>query len=89
MLFVEAGYQSATFVGRAPFGEREVDGAGGLGQQLQVNAYAALHQVFVGEPWWLGVVWWEWVLSCGGSLDTDYAPRGKWAESWLRNTYRR
>lgn len=85
LLFGEAGYHSSTYAGRAG-----ADAKGGPQADfaLQANLYRALLQTFEGQPWWLGVVWWEWRLSSGQSnSDTEYTPRGKAAESLLKAWY--
>ncbi|HVA42061.1 MAG TPA: hypothetical protein VNF50_01100, partial [Acidimicrobiales bacterium] len=51
---------------------------------LQANLYQALLQTFSGYSWWMGVAWWEWSDATGDAART---PRGKAAETLLRNWY--
>ena len=91
VLFGECGYLSSTYAARRPYDESaryEPD------QQLQADAYQALLETFEGEPWWAGVIWWEWYPTTGSDPgeSTTYSPRDKLAEqlltAWYANAWR-
>jgi glycosyl hydrolase family 113 len=84
LLFGEAGYMSSTYAGRAPYDPNQ---AYKPDHKVQANAYQALLETFGPQPWWLGVVWWEWSFAYGGERDLTYTPRGKPAEEVLRRFY--
>lgn len=83
VLFAEAGYRSATYAARWP-----ADGSGGRAADAtaQADAYRALLATFSGEPWWAGVIWWEWTIPPAPG-DTSFTPRDKEAEAVLRRWY--
>lgn len=83
VLFTEAGYRSAAYTARWPADSssgRAVDNA------AQAAAYEALLSTFDGQPWWAGVIWWEWI-SATPPGDTSFNPRDKDAEAVLRRWY--
>jgi hypothetical protein len=84
VLFAEAGYRSATYAARWP-----ADGSGGrdADQTAQADAYRALLATFADQPWWAGVIWWEWSTTVAPG-DTSFSPRDKEAEAVLRRWYR-
>lgn len=88
VLFGEAGYISSTYAARQPFDESQRVKPD---QQVQANAYQALLETFEGEPWWMGVVWWEWFDQPGSDPLTamTYTPRDKLAEQLLTAWYSR
>jgi hypothetical protein len=83
VLFGEAGYRSATYTARWPFDGATMRPADPVSQ---ANAYRALLATFQDQPWWAGVIWWEWTTA-GGSLDTSFSPRDKAAEYFLSRWY--
>lgn len=85
LLFGEAGYMSSTYAGRAPYDPNQ---AYEPDQHAQANGYEALLSTFSGQPWFLGVVWWEWSIAYSGNRDLTYTPRGKVAEAVLARWYR-
>lgn len=80
VMFGEAGYRSREFAARQPFDGRATNGS--VSQEAQANAYQALLEVFDPQPWWRGVIWWNWDI--GPTGDTSFNPRGKAAEVLLR-----
>lgn len=84
IFFGEAGYLSSTYALHKPYDE-----TAGVSpdHQLQADAYQALLETFEGQPWWAGVVWWEWSLSPGTAGEMVYSPRNKPAEDLLRRWY--
>ncbi|MHB8671050.1 MAG: glycoside hydrolase family 113 [Acidimicrobiales bacterium] len=83
VLFVEVGYVSTTHAAQDPGDPNRVYQTS---QQSQLNAYQALLATFEEQPWWLGVVWWDWDL--GSSDAATYTPRGKLAEQLITRWYR-
>jgi hypothetical protein len=83
VLFGEAGYRSTTYTARWPFDGASMRPADPVSQ---ANAYRALLATFQDQPWWAGVIWWEWTPG-GGSLDTSFSPRDKAAEHFLSRWY--
>lgn len=83
VLFGEAGYRSATYTARWPFDGASMRPADPVSQ---ANAYRALLATFQDQPWWAGVIWWEWTTA-GGSLDSSFSPRDKAAEYFLSRWY--
>jgi len=88
ILFTEAGYTSQQGTTTRPADWR-------LGtppdQAEQAAAYQALLATFGGERWWAGVYWWVWnaLPDDGSDHATNYSPRGKAAESVIREWWRR
>lgn len=81
VLFGEAGYHSTEYATWRPY-MREKGAA--VSQRAQANAYRALVRTFRAEPWFLGVIWWEWNPAVDATTDPFYSPRGKTAESLMR-----
>lgn len=86
LLFGEAGYLSSTFAARKPYDQSE---RFRIDQQVQADAYQALLEVFETKPWFMGVVWWEWIPTAPDTRSTTYSPRGKLAEDLLTAWYGR
>lgn len=79
VLFGEAGYLASTYVGKKPYDENVVT----ADNALQARAYLALLETFDPQPWWAGVIWWDW--------DRRFPSRSihdKPAEELLRQWYR-
>lgn len=84
VLFGEAGYPSRLGGASTPY---DPGHGGAADQQVQVNAYQALLETFQSQPWWAGVVWWEWIVPGGVINDTSFSPRNKMAEAFLSSWY--
>ena len=80
ILFGEVGYMASDYAASQPFDNNYVND----NPTLQANLYQALLQTFSGYSWWMGVAWWEWSDATGDAART---PRGKAAETLLRNWY--
>ncbi|MHB1445405.1 MAG: glycoside hydrolase family 113 [Acidimicrobiales bacterium] len=80
ILFGEVGYMASDYAASQPFDNNYVDN----NPTLQANLYQALLQTFSGYSWWMGVAWWEW---SDASADAPRTPKGKAAETLLRNWY--
>lgn len=80
ILFGEVGYMASDYAASQPFDNNYVND----NPTLQANLYQALLQTFSGYSWWMGVAWWEWSDASGDAART---PRGKAAETLLRNWY--
>jgi hypothetical protein len=80
ILFGEVGYMASEYAASQPFNNNYVDD----NQALQADLYQALLTTFSGYSWWMGVSWWEWSDASG---DAPRTPKGKAAESLLRNWY--
>jgi hypothetical protein len=80
VLFGEAGYRSGQSATEFPWDEGSVESND---QAVQANAYQALMDTFGNQPWWMGVMWWEWRPSPNAATDTDMSPRDKLAEQTM------
>ncbi|MHB8670615.1 MAG: glycoside hydrolase family 113, partial [Acidimicrobiales bacterium] len=85
VFFAEVGYLSSNYAGQAPGDPNHK--ATQPNQVVQANAYRALLQTFEPQPWWLGVVWWEWEQHSDNGSEPDYSPRNKVAERFLTAWY--
>ncbi|MHA0289049.1 glycoside hydrolase family 113 [Mycobacterium sp. C3-094] len=85
ILFTEAGYTSQRGTVTDPSNWRistEPD------QAEQASAYEALLTAFSGQPWWAGVFWWVWITPPDTVAEPlDFSPRGKTAESVVRQRW--
>jgi len=85
-VFTEIGYRSGDGANRAPWdwGTTEAADPG-----EQADCYEAMYEAFSQETSWMkGPFWWAWDVSPPGAGDTGYNPRGKPAESVLRQWQR-
>jgi hypothetical protein len=83
LIFTEIGYPSVDGGNKAPwnyFADTKVD------VEEQALCYKAFIQTWDHTPELAGVFWWNWIGS-GGLQDKDYTPKGKPAETLLRNWY--
>ncbi len=78
VLIGEVGYRSGTGAAAHPWDE-SVNEA--VDQVTQANAYQALLETFSPQPWFMGVMWWQW--RGNGGIDTDMSPKAKLAEQFL------
>ncbi len=76
VVFGEVGYRSITGTARRPY---DWSTTGAFDEQSQAAAYQALLETFENQPWWLGVIWWNWHVA-NSATDQGYTPRGKAAE---------
>jgi hypothetical protein len=86
VLFTEVGYRSQAGAATEPYA---YDRPGPPDEREQAAAYLATLRVFTGQPWWAGAHWWMWAELPSadlpsGTAATSYSPRGKLAESVLR-----
>jgi hypothetical protein len=85
VLLTEIGYRSVDGAGRHPYdfsAERPVDLA------EQADLYWAALEALADRPWVRGVYWWNWLANGDPEAEvTDYTPRGKPAETELRNAW--
>lgn len=85
ILLTEIGYRSVAGAGTQPY---ESGGAGPPDLTEQADLYWAALEACAGEPWIEGMSWWDWPADgSGGPLDTGYTPRGKPAETELRDAW--
>lgn len=82
VIFGEAGYVSRTHAAKEPFNYATDDPYDG---DVQANAYQALLETFDAQPWWLGILWWDWHDT--GPQDRSYSAKGKPAGDLLRRWY--
>src|SRR5207245_629511 len=68
VLFTEAGYRSAAYATRNPADAQSTEL---WDDNVQANAYEALLQTFESQPWWAGVVWWDWHVSAAVATDAS------------------
>jgi glycosyl hydrolase family 113 len=96
VVFGEVGYLSATYAGIEPYNPaccgRGADANGVTSQAdmaVQTNFYQALLETFQAQPWWGGVVWWEWYKVGDKAPDQSmsYTPRDKTTEKFLKAWY--
>lgn len=82
ILFTEAGYTSQRGTVTDPSNWRISTVPD---QAEQAAAYQALLTTFSGKPWWAGVFWWVWITPPDTIAEPlDFSPRGKMAETVLR-----
>ncbi|HUL78855.1 MAG TPA: hypothetical protein VL691_16440 [Vicinamibacteria bacterium] len=82
LIFTEIGYRSGDGANRAPW-DWGATMAADPGEQA--DCYEAMYEVFSGEfSWMKGPFWWAWDVSPPAAGDNGYNPRGKPAESVLR-----
>jgi len=80
VLIGEVGYRSSTTAAEYPWDEWDPATAD---QTTQANAYQALLETFSPQPWWAGVIWWQWRGTDQDSGSTDMSPKAKQAEEFL------
>ncbi len=81
VLIGEVGYRSSTTAAAHPWFEWDTTST--PDQATQANAYEALLETFSSQPWWLGVIWWQWRGTDQDAGSTDMSPKGKQAEQLL------
>lgn len=88
VLIGEVGYRSSETATETPWDEATQETPD---QITQANAYQALLETFTGQPWWMGVIWWQWRNTDAASDNSDMSPKAKqaeelltkwWAEGW-------
>jgi hypothetical protein len=79
VLIGEVGYRSSETATAHPWDETETQTPD---QATQANAYQALLETFSAQPWWTGVIWWQWRGGDQGD-NTDMSPKAKQAEQFL------
>ncbi|HZT66460.1 MAG TPA: hypothetical protein VFA11_11780 [Acidimicrobiales bacterium] len=82
IVFAEAGYMSGQYAARAPY----LNFYGITDWQLQADLYQALLETFSGQPWWHGVIWWDWENTDGPALN-GRPFHAKTAEAFLQLWY--
>jgi hypothetical protein len=80
VLIGEVGYRSTTTAAEYPWDEWD---QATVDQATQANAYQALLETFSSQPWWMGVIWWQWRGTDQDAGGPDMTPRGKQAEQLL------
>jgi hypothetical protein len=85
VLIGEVGYRSSNMAAEHPWMESDQQTPD---QATQANAYQALLETFSPQPWWLGVLWWQWRGTDQDSGNTDMSPKGKQAEQLLTKWWR-
>lgn len=90
VLFTEVGFKSVRGSTVTPWAwprhmEPQVD------VDLQARAYQAVLETFWQRPWFYGMYWWKWFshLDDGGPRNGNFTPRGKPAERFLSEWYRK
>lgn len=86
ILFSELGYKSTSDAAIEPW--EWVDGEAGqrkkLSTETQANCYEAFFQTFWDEPWFAGVLFWQWRgnhTQAGGDKNIDFTPQNKPAQN--------
>jgi hypothetical protein len=79
ILFGEAGYLASTYAAREPWDENVVE----KDPAVQARGYLALLETFSAQPWFAGVLWWDWNRANAARSIHD-----KPAEELLRQWYR-
>jgi hypothetical protein len=80
VLIGEVGYRSSTTGTAHPWEEAEQQTPD---QATQANAYQALLEMFSPQPWWKGVIWWQWRGTDQNAGGSDMSPKAKQAEQML------
>ena len=87
LLLTEVGWCSQEGAAMAPWNYYQNMKATPAGHEEQRRLYEAFLKVWDKAPGLLGVCWWEWTDSGGGSADFNYTPRNKPAEKILRRWF--
>jgi hypothetical protein len=87
LLLTEVGWCSQEGAATAPWNYYQNQKATPAGLEEQRRLYEAFLRVWDGSPGLLGVCWWEWTSSPGGSGDFNYTPKNKPAEQVLRRWF--
>jgi hypothetical protein len=80
VLIGEVGYRSGQAAAERPWDEGRDETPD---QVTQANAYQAILELFSAQPWWMGVIWWQWRGTDAGAGNSDMSPLGKQAEKLL------
>lgn len=84
IIFGEAGYMAGEYAARTPY----LDFYGVTDWSLQANLYQAMLETFQNQPWWAGVMWWDWETTDDGPAADGRTFRAKTAEDVLTLWYR-
>ncbi len=79
ILLTEVGYRSVDYAAGEPWEYLEQRP---INQELQANCYRAVYEAFKDQPWFKGVLFWDWTPTKdkGGDWDNDFTPQHKLAE---------
>lgn len=85
ILFTEVGYRSVNGANKQPWSWQSLPASDNLFDDIEQNdLYDTVFQVFGGQSWFHGTLWWSWRTNPdGGSGDMGYSPRGKPATTTL------
>ncbi|MCP4592374.1 MAG: hypothetical protein GY842_16700 [bacterium] len=89
IIFTEVGWCSQEGCSIEPWNYFRKEEATPAGHEEQRRNYQAFVDIWSGSPDVAGMVWWEWTDAPGGSEDYGYTPRGKPAETLLRDLFLR
>ena len=86
VIFSEIGYMSRTGTAQRPF---DFSLAQGYDEQAQADCYKAFFAKVYRQPWFAGVVFWNWDIYGPepGKQDPGYSPEGKKAEAIIRKGF--
>jgi hypothetical protein len=87
IVLTEVGWCSQFGAATAPWNYYQNMHATPEGHEEQRRLYEAFMRVWADTPAVVGVIWWEWTGSPGGSEDHGYTPKGKPAEKLLRGWF--
>jgi hypothetical protein len=87
ILMTEVGWCSQEGAATAPWNYYQNQVATPAGLEEQRRLYEAFIRVWGDRPELMGVIWWEWNASAGGSGDFGYTPKNKPAEQVLRRWF--
>lgn len=87
ILMTEVGWCSQEGAATAPWNYYQDQRATPAGMEEQRRLYEAFIRVWNDTPQLMGVIWWEWSESPGGTGDFGYTPKNKPAETLLRQWF--
>jgi hypothetical protein len=88
LLMTEVGWCSQEGAAKAPWNYYQNQVATPAGMEEQRRLYEAFIRAWDDTPELMGVIWWEWEASEGGSGDFGYSPKAKPAEQVLRQWFK-
>lgn len=87
ILLTEVGWCSQEGAAMAPWNYYQNQTATPAGLEEQRRLYEAFLRAWGDTPELMGVIWWEWDASDGGTGDFGYSPKNKPAEQVLRRWF--
>ena len=87
ILLTEVGWCSQEGAAMAPWNYYQNQKATSAALEEQRRLYEAFLRAWANTPELLGVIWWEWAATDGGTDDYGYSPKHKPAEQVLRRWF--